>query len=75
MQPPESQLPRPKTQRVVTAAFGMVFIALAILILWVSGLAAGPLLAACIVGGLGLDALLAAIGNRRSLVSRIGPLP
>lgn len=32
-------------------------------------------LAALAVGGLGLDAIVAALKGRRSLISRIGPLP
>lgn len=31
--------------------------------------------AALLVGGLGLDAVLASASSRRSLISRIGPLP
>jgi len=38
-------------------------------------LSVGPVLAAVVIGGLGIEALLSAARNRRCLLSRIGPLP
>jgi putative Mn2+ efflux pump MntP len=62
--------------RVVTAVVGLVFVASAVLIL---SMGASPDLkqwiAAAIIGLLGLDALVSAFRNKRSLLSRIGPLP
>jgi hypothetical protein len=66
-----------RTHRVVTAAFGLLFLTLGLLIVVTSETptSPGPLLAAMLVGGLGLDALINAIRNKPSLLSRIGPLP
>jgi hypothetical protein len=66
-----------RTYRVVTAAFGLLFLIVALLIVVTSDTATrfGALLAAIIVGGLGLDALISALRDKRSLLSRIGPLP
>jgi hypothetical protein len=63
--------------RWVAAAIGAVFIAVALFIL-VSSLDApdlGALLAVVVIGGLGLEAVISAVRNRRCLLSRIGPLP
>ncbi len=64
-------------RRRVDAAFGAFFVAIAITILVVSGwpIALGAVVAASIVGFLGLDAIVGAVRGRRSLLSRIGPLP
>jgi hypothetical protein len=64
-----------KSYRVVTAAFGLLFVVLAVAIIVVSDRTLGPLLAAAVVGLLGADAIAGAIRNRPSLLSRIGPLP
>ncbi len=64
-----------KTYRLVTAALGLLFVAAALAILVVSDRTAGPVLAAVIVGLLGVDAIASAIRKKRSLLSRIGPLP
>ncbi|PZV07948.1 MAG: hypothetical protein DCF32_06015 [Leptolyngbya sp.] len=68
---------RSRSYRWVTATFGLVFIVLAIAILFTadSHSKLGATLAALIVGGLGGDALVSAVRNRRSILSRIGPLP
>jgi len=64
-------------ERVAAALIGALFvgIALAILVSFVHDLSAGPVLAAVVIGGLGIEALLSAARNRRCLLSRIGPLP
>jgi hypothetical protein len=61
----------------VGAAFGLFFmgIAVAIVLLAVDANPLGASAAALLIGGLGVDALLAAIRDRRSILSRIGPLP
>ena len=51
-----------------------IFYAVAI-VLAVTPLSVSALLAAIVIGALGIEALLAARGGRRSLLSRIGPLP
>jgi hypothetical protein len=38
-------------------------------------LTAGPLIAALVVGGLGVDLVVSAARGKASLLSRIGPLP
>jgi hypothetical protein len=69
--------PYSRTYRVVTVAFSLLFLILAILIVMLSDSRTrfGSLLAAMLVGGLGLDALICALRNKPSLLSRIGPLP
>jgi uncharacterized membrane protein YczE len=68
---------RSKTARIVTAVFGVFLIVLAIGILLAveEPIGVGALLAALVVGLLGVDACVSAARNRRSLVERIGPLP
>jgi len=61
--------------RLVTAAFGLLFLAISIAILVVSDRTVGPILAAAVIGVLGIDATASAFRNKRSLLSRIGPLP
>lgn len=66
-----------QTRRVVGALFGIFFIGIALAILATiddSNLL-GPLAAAVVVGGLGIDLLVSSLRGRRSLLSRIGPLP
>ena len=68
---------RGKLDRWVTAAVGLLFVGIAIAILAMSA-SERPIaafLAAFATGGLGVDALLSAARNRRSFLSRIGPLP
>jgi multisubunit Na+/H+ antiporter MnhG subunit len=66
-----------KVDRLVTAGFGLFFIGIAILTIFTSG--STSLVGKCVVvfltGGLGAEALFSAVRNRRSLLSRIGPLP
>jgi hypothetical protein len=66
-----------RTHRAVTALFGLVFVAIAIAIVVSADrpLSFGPLVAALAVGALGVDACLAAVRGRKSLLERIGPLP
>jgi hypothetical protein len=52
-----------------------VAIAIVILASSMQDLSVGPVLAAAVIGGLGIEALLSAARNRRCLLSRIGPLP
>lgn len=62
---------------IVDAAFGVFFIALAIVIViatWETG-GVAALVVALIVGLLGVEALFSAARGKRSLISRIGPLP
>lgn len=58
----------------ITAAFGVFFIALAVLIALVSNITWWSVAAVVIIGLLGVDALFSAIRNTPSLLSRIGPL-
>ncbi len=64
-------------ERWVTAMVGLLFvgIAIAIVFLLAADLSFGALVVAAVIGGLGVDALLSAARRRRSIVSRIGPLP
>lgn len=70
---PPARGPSPR----VDVAFGalLILVAIAIVVtadpLW----NAGAMVAAALVGGLGLEALIAARLGRPSLLSRIGPLP
>jgi hypothetical protein len=63
--------------RVVSGCMGLLFVGLAIAIIVVADDPArpGPLLAALVIGLLGIDALISAARGKRSLLSRIGPLP
>lgn len=64
-----------KAYRMVTAVFGVFFAALAVAIVVASERTIGALLAAGVIGLLGVDALVSAYRNKPSLLSRIGPLP
>ena len=61
-------------RRIVEMAFGVFFLSMSAVIFFSAddGLA---YLAAILVGGLGAEVLYSAIRGRRSLLSRIGPLP
>jgi hypothetical protein len=63
--------------RRVTTAFGVLFIGLAVAIVALPSIemSVGPIALAVLLGVLGVDALLSAARDRRSLLSRIGPLP
>jgi len=64
-----------RTNRVVTAAFGLLFTVVSIAIVVVSDRTVGPMLAAAVFGILGVEAIISAWRNKASLLSRIGPLP
>ncbi|MFZ1623210.1 MAG: hypothetical protein WAU48_00280 [Gammaproteobacteria bacterium] len=49
--------------------------ALALAIFVVSDVSLESLIAAVLIGGLGLDAIVSALRNKKSLLARIGPLP
>jgi hypothetical protein len=66
---------RSPAYRLVTAVFGLVFTGVAIGILIVAELTLGSVVAAAIIGFLGIDALVSAYRKTSSLLSRIGPLP
>ena len=59
----------------VTVGVGVFFVVLGILIAVTAENGALSYLAALGVSGLGIDAIVSALQNRRSLLSRIGPLP
>lgn len=63
--------------RWVTAAFGILFIGLAVAIVALPSveMSVGAVALAVLLGVLGVDALLSAARDRCSLLSRIGPLP
>jgi hypothetical protein len=66
-----------RSLRWIGAGLGAVFIAAAVVIIvqGMPGLSAGEIVAALGLGGLGLDAVISALRDRRSLLARIGPLP
>lgn len=61
--------------RFVTALVGVLLLGAAVAMLGVAETGWLARLAALTVGGLGLDACVAALRGRRALISRIGPLP
>lgn len=68
---------RNKRSRIVDAIVGagLVIIGAGTLLAAWSTAPVGAALIAVIVGGLGLEAIVSAILNRASILSRIGPLP
>ncbi len=68
---------RSRSDRIVGSILGILFVVLAIVMLVSSNQSnlIGSLLAVFVVGGIGIDALINATRNKRSLLSRIGPLP
>lgn len=69
---------QPPGSRFVSAAFGLLFVAVAVVVFFLAPVAPYPVgatIAGVVIGALGLEALVAALRNRRSLASRIGPLP
>ena len=64
-------------ERVVAALIGALFVGIAVAIVVTArhDWSAGPVLAAIVIGGLGVEALFSAARSRRCLLSRIGPLP
>lgn len=63
--------------RWVDVAIGLLLVgcSIASVVASADDLRPGAVIAALVIGGLGLDALVSALRRRRSLVSRIGPLP
>jgi hypothetical protein len=61
--------------RAVTIGVGVFFVILGILTAATAENGALSYLAALSIGGLGIEAIYSAMRNRRSLLSRIGPLP
>jgi hypothetical protein len=63
--------------RIVAGCMGALFVALAFAIIGLADrpMGSGALIAALVIGLLGVDALINAVRNKRSLLSRIGPLP
>lgn len=66
-----------KSRRLVGVLFGAFFVALALLIVVTSNASTRvpAFAAAVVIGGLGLDLIISAMRGKRSLLSRIGPLP
>jgi multisubunit Na+/H+ antiporter MnhG subunit len=66
-----------KVDRLVSAVFGMFFIGIAIATVFLSPSInlIGKYIFVFMIGGLGAEALFSAVRNRKSLLSRIGPLP
>ena len=66
-----------RTTRFIAACLGAIFVAAAVVIVVRSAadLGVGEIVAALVLGVLGVDAIAGAIRDRRSLLSRIGPLP
>lgn len=64
-------------RRAVGAGFGVFFIIVAILLAFAADAsnAFGVIVCVIAVGGLGVDAVISAWRQRRSLLERIGPLP
>ena len=65
------------SERWVTGAIGILFAGIAAAIVYSSAAdhPFGAFASAAVVGWLGVDALLSAARNRRSILSRIGPFP
>jgi hypothetical protein len=62
--------------RLVTAIFGVLLAAIGIVIPLIAPEAGwGGIAAAVVIGGLGIDAIIAAWRDRPALIARIGPLP
>lgn len=77
LQPPgEARAGLTRGERIAGWAAGLLFVALGIAVLAGSDdMAAGPLVAAAALAGLGAQALWATARGRRSWLARIGPLP
>jgi hypothetical protein len=65
------------SSRIVDLLFGILFAVLgaAILVLSDQLTAVGSIMAAVVVGGLGIEAIIGAVCGKRSPLARIGPLP
>jgi uncharacterized membrane protein YdcZ (DUF606 family) len=78
MQKPEqARYARSITQRWVTGLFGgfLVVVAVVIVVSFGAGNRALAWIAVLVLAGLGIDAVIGALRNRRSVLERIGPLP
>lgn len=66
-----------KPRRFVSALFGAFFVALALVtVVTADASTRVPAIAvAVVVGGLGLDLIISALRGKRSMLSRLGPLP
>lgn len=64
-----------RSYRIITAGTGALFAGIAVVIAVMSDHSIGPILAALVLGGLGLEAVYSAWRCRLSLLGRIGPLP
>ncbi|MEO6076075.1 MAG: hypothetical protein ABIP56_04650 [Dokdonella sp.] len=71
----ENQPAQSTTYRIVTFAFGALFLGLSIAVFVVSNRSLGAAIAGVVIGGLGLDAMISAVRSKQSLLARIGPLP
>jgi len=74
---PKTPVVRTKARRTVDLLFGVFFIVLSIVILMSSreSTLIGAVVVAIVVCGLGVDAVVSAVRNKQSFLSRIGPLP
>lgn len=61
--------------RITTAVLGLVFVVVSIVIAFVSDRSVGALLAAAVIGLLGVDSILGSLRCRTCLLARLGPLP
>ncbi|WP_291014485.1 hypothetical protein [Hydrogenophaga sp.] len=64
-----------RAYRLITAVVGALFSVVSVTLLVVTELTMGPVLAAVVLGFLGVDAIMGAWYNRPSLLARIGPWP
>lgn len=67
----------PRVSRAADAIIGTVFVLVGVTILLVAWQSTplGAAIAATLVGGLGIEAIVSAVRSKGSLISRIGPLP
>jgi len=74
---PSSRTRRSSSHRIVDLLFGtfLAVLAVAILVWSDQSSVAGSIVAALVVGGLGIEAIICAMRGKRSLLARIGPLP
>lgn len=75
MQPTEHSPAPSRAQRAVSYGYGVFFLALGLLIFVVADFSLGTVLAGLAVAGLGVDAIVSTLRNKKSVLARIGPLP
>lgn len=78
MNEPADESPRRSgIHRAISVAFGIFLLVMATLILFIADddTLAGSLIAAAVLGLLGVDVIVSVVRDRRSILSRIGPLP